>query len=453
MTNTAPITKTINKTIPIPTGKVALAALQAIRREGHMLAAIQVFHRELGDIFRLRLPRLNVLMMVGPEANRMLLVSDYKNVRWRTESDPITRLLGHGLLVEDGPIHDESRKVMNPSVHKRALAGYVECMWRRTDQIAATWEGAAEPVDLLEEMRKVTILITMETLFSVDYEAEMDALWEPIMAMLRYISPGPWLFWPNMPRPQFRKPFAQIDESIFAIIRRRREERESGANEPDASLDLLDLMIEAEMDDQLIRDQILTMFIAGHDTSTAMLAWALYFLATEPRVFAKARAEVDEVLGDQPPRMDQMGALRYLGHVLDESLRLYPPAHVGSRVALTELEFKGHTIPAGTRMMYSIYLSHRDPKEWENPNEFIPERFDTPAGQRAYTPYAFVPFGGGLRNCIGAGFGQVEGKVVLARILQQYDLEYVGGKVKPKMAVTIEPRPGVFVRVRKRKRS
>jgi len=102
-------------------------------------------------------------------------------------------------------------------------------------------------------------------------------------------------------------------------------------------------------------------------------------------------------------------------------------------------------------MMYSIYLSHRDPKEWENPNEFIPERFDTPAGQRAYTPYAFVPFGGGLRNCIGAGFGQVEGKVVLARILQQYDLEYVGGKIKPKMAVTIEPRPGVFVRVRRRR--
>lgn len=447
----------MSDSIPTPDSKTALAALKAIRREGHMLAAIQVFHQELGDIFRLRLPRLDMLMMVGPEANRMLLVSEYKNVRWRTESDPISRLLGHGLLVEDGPIHDDSRKVMNPSVHKRALAGYVECMWRRTDQMAATWE-AESSVDMLEEMRKVTILITMETLFSVDYKAEMEALWEPIMAMIRYISPGPWLFWPNMPRPQFRKPFEQIDESVFAIIRRRREARESGANDTnindtdvndsDASLDLLDLMIEAGMDDKLIRDQILTMFIAGHDTSTAMLAWALYFLATKPDVFEKARAEVDAVLGDEPPRMDQMGDLRYLGHVLDESLRLYPPAHVGSRVALTDLEFRGHTIPSGTRMMYSIFLSHRDPKEWENPNEFIPERFDVPAGQRAFTPYAFVPFGGGLRNCIGAAYGQMEGKVVLARILQQYDLEYVGGRLKPKMAVTIEPRPGVFVKVR-----
>lgn len=439
----------MQSTIPKPDNQTALRAGQAILREGHVMAAMQIFHAELGDIFRFHLPRLNFVMMVGPEANRMLLVSEYENVKWRTESDPITKLLGHGLLVEDGPIHDDSRKVMNPAVHRRSLEGYVETMVRRTDQIAATWPQS-HTVDMLDEMRKVTILILMETLFSIDYEREMERLWEPIQAMLRYVSPGLWMFFPNMPRPGYQHQFKQVDESLYAIIRERRRWRHSFQLD-DGGRDLLDLMLDADMSDSLIRDQILTMFIAGHDTSTAMLAWSLYFLATRPDVYEKARAEVDQVLGDALPAMSHMAELRYLDCVLNESLRLYPPAHIGSRVALTDLEFHGHALPKGTRMMYSIYLTHRDPKHWANPNEFIPERFETSdladGRKRAYAPYAFVPFGGGQRNCIGAAFGQVEGKVILARILQKYELRYAGGKVKPKMAVTLEPKPGVQIKV------
>ncbi|MEM7133781.1 MAG: cytochrome P450 [Chloroflexota bacterium] len=436
----------MTQSIPFPDGPLAWRGLQAYRQQGHIFAALQVFHQELGDIFRFRLPGLNFVMMAGPEANRMLLVSNRNEVRWRTDSDPISQLLGDGLLVSDGTIHDESRQIMNPAVHKQALERYVDTMWRYTDQVALDWTSRVGPVEMLAEMRKVAILILMDTLFSVDYNHEMVRLWQAIMKMLQFISPGLWLLFPKIPRPQYRPALQQMNRSINNIVRTRRAAREKGQ---ESSLDLLDLMLDAGMNDTLIRDQILTMFIAGHDTSTALLAWALYLLGNNPSAFKKAQKEVDTVLGNSTPTMANLANLRYLGFVIDESLRLYPPAHIGSRVTLTDLEFQGHYLPPETRLMYSIYLTHRDPKEWDQPNEFIPERFES-EGKRAYTPYAYLPFGGGPRNCIGAAFGQVEAKVVLARILQTVDLQFVGHPVTPKMAVTLEPAEGIRMNVRQR---
>lgn len=433
--------------IPKPDASLSLLALRAIKREGHMFAALQIFHEELGDIFRIELPRLRFIMMAGPEASRLLLVSNRHDIRWRTESDPITRLLGHGLLVADGPVHDDSRQLMNPAVHKQALASYVESMWRRTDQISQRWLAAESPIEMLSEMRKIAVLILMETLFSVDYSHEMDRLWQPILRMLRYISPGVWMFFPNLPRPIYERAIKQMDVSIYQIIQNRTRSRTLNSS---TSVDLLDMMMDANMDERLIRDQILTMFVAGHDTTTALLAWAIYLLVTHPDKMHKAQTEVQGVLGQNPPSMERVGDLPYLGNVIDESLRLYPPAHIGSRVALTELRFQDYVLPPETRLMYSIYLTHRDKKQWENPHCFIPERFNSPDGKRPYSPYTFLPFGGGPRNCIGAAYGQVEAKVVLARLLQKFDFEFTGHRVTPKMAVTIEPKQGVHVLVRNR---
>lgn len=432
--------------VPFPDGPLSLRGLAAFRRQGHMFAALQLFHQELGDVFRFRVPGLNFVMMAGVEANRMLLVSNRHEVRWRTESDPITRWLGHGLLVADGAIHDDSRRVMNPALHKQALETYVELMWRYTDQIAQKWHATPEPVEMLSEMRKIAILILMDALFSIDFSHEMVRLWQSISGMLKYISPGLWLLFPNLPRPQYRRAWRELDETVFSLIRRRRESPERSQT---ASPDLLDLMLNAGMSDRLIRDQILTMFVAGHDTSTALLAWTLYLLGTHRHALAKTQLENEQVLGREPPTMEHLSHMRYLGCVIDESLRLYPPAHVGSRVALKELTFQSHVLPPETRIMYSIYLTHRDPKLWDSPNQFIPERFDT-GGKRAYIPYAFVPFGGGPRNCIGAAFGQIEAKVVLARLLQKYELRFTDHKVTPKMAVTLEPKEGVRMFVRKK---
>jgi cytochrome P450 len=214
--------------------------------------------------------------------------------------------------------------------------------------------------------------------------------------------------------------------------------------------DLLGQLLQtAGFDDDLIRDQLLTMFIAGHDTSTAHLAWTLYLLGSHPNALAQVRAEVDAVLAGDLPAAEHMNKLPFMDAVLKESLRLYPPIHLGNRFTNQDVQMCGYDLPADSRVMYSIYLAHRHPSYWQNPADFQPERFlHRQSGERPSLTY--VPFGGGPRNCIGAVFAQIEAKVVLARILQQFDLKLEPDKVKAHMGATLEPRPGVFMTVQRR---
>jgi cytochrome P450 len=203
------------------------------------------------------------------------------------------------------------------------------------------------------------------------------------------------------------------------------------------------------MSDALIRDQLLTMLIAGHDTSTALLAWALYLLTLHPNVFQCVQDEIAKGLGSQAPTVSSINQLSLLDQVIKETLRLYPPIHLGSRITATEIEFQNYIFPAGTRLLYSIYLTHRHKAYWPEPHRFAPERFASEI-VRQRPPYTFLPFGGGPRNCIGMAFAQIESKVVLARLLQNFNLRFVGGHVRPRMGATLEPHPGVIVEVRHR---
>ncbi len=422
--------------IPLPDNQVSLRALRGLLAQRSVLTALEVFHAELGDVFGIPLPGFNPVMMVGPEANRFVLVEGRSDLRWRAEQDPVTRLLGHGVLVEDGDTHDQLRHQLNPALHKRMLGSYVDQMWQCTDTITKDW--GASPVDMLAEMRKVALLILTKTLFSVDFEPELRRLWDAILRTLAYISPGPWLIWPGIPRVGYQRALKAVDQYLYAIIRLRRDM---------PGEDMLGSLIASGMPDNLIRDQLLTMLIAGHDTSTALLSWALYALSSRPDIQAKAQAEIDATLGENPPDYAGIGQLPYLEQVINETLRMYPPIHLGSRIAARDLEFKDYRIAAGRRVLYSIYLVHRDPRYWRNPGEFMPERF---APEQTRQPYTFLPFGGGARNCIGMAFAQVEAKVVLARILQQYDLALTNPRVGLRMGATLEPHPGVQVKVQKR---
>ena len=426
--------------IPQPDNNASLRALEALLQKHSLLAALEVFHHTLGDIFQLPLPGFHPVMLAGAEANHFVLVEGRGDLRWRVDPDPITRLLRHGVLVEDGDSHDDLRRQIAPALHRRALANYVEIMGRWTDQIIDTWQTAAAPVDMLVEMRRIALLILTQSLFSEDFSPEMDRLWRAILRTLQYISPGVWIMWRDVPRPGYHTAIRQLDEYLHRIIALRRAQ--PGGD------DLLSLLIGAGLPDAPIRDQLLTMFIAGHDTSTALLSWVLYLLSSHPDVLSRAQAEIDRVLGSAPPDLNHLSELRYLEQVVNETLRLYPPIHLGSRVAAVDLEFRGYRIPAGTRVLYSIYLTHRDPQRWPAPAAFIPERFAPDAARPS--PYTFLPFGGGPRNCIGTAFAQVEAKVVLARILQKFDLQFAGSSVRLHMGATLEPRPGVPVWISQR---
>src|SRR6185437_13589714 len=293
-----------------------------------------------------------------------------------------------------------------------------------------------------DEMRRIALCILTDALFGDDFSRQRNALWRDILRTIDYISPGLWLIWPGIPRPSYQQALRRMDEYLYQLIAHRRAR-------PNIAPNLLSMLIDSGMDDELIKDQLLTMFIAGHDTSTALLAWTLYVLSTHDDVMARAQAEVETVLGAEPPTIANVRQFSYLDRVIKETLRLYPPIHLGSRIAAVDIAFHDHLVPAGTRVLYSIYLTHRDEKYWPAPTVFDPDRFSPEnAGHRQ--AYTFLPFGAGPRNCIGAAFAQVEATIVLARLLQRFAFRYVGGAVRPRMRATLEPNPGVLVEAQRR---
>jgi cytochrome P450 len=431
--------------IPAPDARLGWQLLRSLVQYGNILAPLEVIRQTLGDVFRLPLPGFNAIMLVGPEANRLLLTDSREEVRWRAEGDPVTRLLRHGLLVEDGPAHDAARQVIDPALHRRMFAQYVDAMWRDADEVTCEWQHGTRP-DLVADMRRIALLILTDTLFAEDFRPWMGPLWHAIQRTIAYISPGPWLLWPGLPRPGYRQAIMRLTGYLDELVVRRR----ASGGTPD---DLLGQLLAAGLGDDAIRDHLLTLFIAGHDTSTAQLAWALVLLAAHPEIQARARAEVDQVLsqvvGQGPPTLEQLKRLTYLDCVIKETLRLYPPIHLGSRIAVRDLAFRDYKIPTGSRVLYSIYLTHRDPAYWRDPAEFDPERF-LPDHTPARPPYTYVPFGGGPRNCVGAAFAQVEAKVVLARILRGFELRPTGASWRPRMRATLEPTPARLVHVTRR---
>ncbi len=418
--------------IPVTDANVSLTALKAWIREKTILAALESFHQQLGNVFQINLSGFKPVMLVGPAAARFVLVSEKEYLLWRCETDPVTALLRQGVLVTDGELHDSIRGEMSPSLHRKMIETYVASYVQRTDEITACWQ-AEKAVDMLVEMRKIALLILMDTLYGVDFSGELKKLWTPILKSIAYISPGLWMVWRGVPRAG--RQLRILDDYLYQMIRHRRQFPAD---------DLLGILTaNPNLSDGFIRDQLLTLLIAGHDTSTVLLVWVLFLLGKHPEVLQKAQAEVDAVLQGKIPQWEHLPKLGYLGQVIDETLRLYPPIHLGSRIAAADLEFQGYPIPKGTRVLYSIYLTHRMPEYWPEPHTFLPERFD---GFRP-EPYTYLPFGGGRRNCMGAYFAQMESKVVLARILQQFDLRLLPQKIHPHMGATLEPRPGVKMAV------
>jgi cytochrome P450 len=283
---------------------------------------------------------------------------------------------------------------------------------------------------MLIEGRKIALLIVMDALFGVDIWDDLPRLWTPILKAIEYISPGPWILWRKIPRPGYGKHLKVLDDYLYGIIRAKRAEAGGQHN-------LLQHLMAAGLDDERIRDQMLTMLIAGHDTSTALLAWIFVLLGQNPDVYSQLVAALDaSEPGTYPHLLDE---------VIKESLRLYPPIHIGNRVAAEEINFEEGVVPAGERMFYSIYLTQRDPQNWERPDEFCPERF---AQGHKQPSFSYIPFGGGPRACMGAAFGQAEARIVIACLLQKFRFEALAPlKIRVHMGATLEPRPGVLMRV------
>jgi cytochrome P450 len=411
------------------------AAMRALFTEKSPLGPLKVMAKYVGRFFQIPIPGFSPYVVFGPEFVRKVLVMERDKVLWRN-TDPVTEYLDCGVLVVDGEDHDRYRKLMEPPLHPPRLPDYTQMMISQTDRVTSQWQDG-ETVDMLVESRKIALLIIMQTLFSKDVWDDLPRIWNPILKAIEYISPAAWIIWRNMPRFGFRKPLKVLDDYLFGIISDRRQKIE---DRPQSTVhgqnDLLQHLFDAGLTDKIIRDQMLTMMIAGHDTSTALLAWVFALLGQHPETHEQLVKEIDT---------QEKSAL--LDQVIKESLRLYPPIHIGNRRIAEEMDFGGDTVPKGERLFYSIYLTHRDPEIWENAEEFCPERF---AHGRKTPPMSYIPFGGGPRSCIGAAFGQAEARIVMTRLLQTYTFEFIGHQIHPNMGATLKPRPGVMMRVKKR---
>lgn len=424
-------------TIPLPGPIIGLAGLRAMWQRRGVIGAFEAFHRALGDVFRLPLPGFSAVVLAGPEAARFLMVTARDDLRWRIPADPITRLLRHGVLVEDGTTHDALRAAMSPPLHAAMLRRSVSAMLHRTDQVSATWP-ADVAFDLRPGLRQIAVLVMGDVLFGADLTPDLARLWRGVLHTLRYVSPGPWVLWRPLHPLTYSRHINRLDSALYHIIAARRRA-------PTNDSDLLGALIAAGLTDDLIRDQMMTMIVAAQDTSAALASWALALLGRHPATLHALQAEVRGALHDEAPTADAVNRLPLLKAVLNETMRLYPPIHIGSRVAAHDLTFNGYRIAAGERLMFSIYLTHRHPAYWDEPHRFRPERFRDGTRQ---TPYTFLPFGGGPRNCIGAALAQLESRVVLARLLQRFHLTPVPGPLRPHMGATLEPRPAVRYRIK-----
>ncbi|GAB4501473.1 MAG: cytochrome P450 [Anaerolineales bacterium] len=439
---------------PASDPQTGLAVLQAFLSEKSPLGPLRVMAGRVGRFFQIPLPFFKPYIVFGPEAARKVLVTERQKFLWRNH-DPVTELLQRGVLVTDGAEHDHYRAIMEASLRPSELPHYAEMIQRQTRRVSAAWADG-QTIDMLVEARKIALLIILQALFSRDAWNDLPRIWTPILKAIEYISPGAWILWRNIPRPGYKKHLKALDAYLHEIIAERRAaitNRQFPIHD-----DLLQHLIDSGLPDDIIRDQMLTMLIAGHDTSTALLAWVFALLAQHPETCAELQRQLSETPPEETsPLLDQ---------VIKETLRLYPPIHIGNRLVAENVNFgEGQTIAAGARLFYSIYLTHRDPATWENPDQFCPARF---AHGRKTPPMAYIPFGGGPRACIGAAFGQMEARLVLRELLQTFAFSPSPSEsahpfpsaANPRirshpltthMGATLEPRPGVFLLVARRK--
>jgi cytochrome P450 len=410
-------------------------------------------YEEYGPIFTLRLLHTQVVFMLGPEANHYVTVSHPENFHWRESSfGDLIPLLGDGLLTVDNGFHDHARATMMPAFHREQVAASVAAMIGEATPLVESLRPG-QVIDVYEWMRGLAMRIAMRALLGLDPDEagkgaaaahyfERALEFYGIDFALRFVrGPGsPW-----------RKLLASrevLDEIVFTEIAHRRQSPDSGR------MDVLSLLLDVRdeagegFSDREVRDQLMTLMFAGHDTSTSTLTFMMYELARRPDVVEKLQEEQDRVLGGETPDIEKLEReMPYLDMVLDEVLRLYPPAWIGPRRAVRGYEFNGHTVPKGAYVNYCSWASHRIPEVFPDPEAFNPERFTRE--RKAELPRgAYVPFGGGKRICIGKRFGQVEVKLVATMLLQRLRLDLLPGRTMTvRQMPTLSPRGGLKMRV------
>jgi len=440
MTSSQPTAATMPAALPPgPRGQFLLGSLPELQRD--MLGLYRNSAREYGDVVRLRFMGLDTFTVSHPDHFKYVLQDNNKNYgRNPFINDLVRMFVGDSLFTTDGGDWLSRRRLMQPAFHRQRIATFGALMSAATSEMLAGWD--AEPdgrlLQLDPALMALTLRIAGQALFSVDLLGESSALGEGFTGMSEYINyrmkhpfPPP-LFVPTKANRLYRRTRRLLDEKIYGLIRQRRAEAAEHG-------DLLGMLMEARdadtgegMSDDQLRNEIAVMMFAGHETTAATLAWAFYLLSQNPAAEAKLHAELDSVLAGRAPTLDDLPRLPYTRLVVDETLRMYPPAFAITRASLGPDVIGGYRLPAKASVTLLTWNAHYDPRFWDKPDLFDPERF-TPEGSANRPAFAYLPFGAGPRQCIGNIFALSEAQLVLAGMAQRYQLRLTPGHpVKPR---------------------
>jgi cytochrome P450 len=392
------------------------------------------------------LPRVSLYVLNRPDLVRDVLVEHHRGFRKGPTMDAARRMLGESLLTSEGEHHRRQRRLIQPIFHHERIAGYAAAMIELADRAGGRWSDG-QAIDLHAEMARLTLAIVGRTLFDVDVETEKahevaGALNETLAQFNRVLSPFLRIS-ERLPLPanrRFEHAREVFDRTIYDMIRDRRRAGLAGG-------DLLSLLLRAREDgagmtDEQVRDEAITLFLAGHETTSNALTWSWYLLAEHASVRATLDAELDGVLADRPPTVADVPDLPFADAVLRESMRCYPPAWAIGRRAITDHEADGYVLPAGSVLVVSPWLLHRDPRWWDEPESFRPERWLGGNGDRPR--HAYLPFGAGPRMCIGEDFARLEAVLVLAVIARRWRFVHdPSHRVELQPVITLRPRTGM----------
>jgi len=411
---------------------------------------------ELGDVTSFKMGGQLAFFLNHPDFTRDLLItSNAKFVKGRA-LQRAKRLLGEGLLTSEGEAHLRQRRMIQPAFHREKIKSYAEAMTGYAAEMANEWQDD-EVRDIDKEMMRLTLQIVGKTLFSANVEDDADEIGAALTTMIGMFN---YLLLPfselleKLPIPQvkrFNHAKETLDSIIYGIIDERRKSGEDKS-------DLLSMLLEAQdeesggkMSDEQARDECLTIFLAGHETTANALTWTFYLLSQNPEKEAKLHEELRRVFqNERLPTIEDLPKLKYTESVLAESMRLFPPAWALGRLAIEEHEFGGYEIPKGALVLTSQFVMHRDARFWENAATFLPERWEKQSIKEAGKKYIYFPFSSGARGCIGEGFAWTEGILLIATLAGKWKLKLMPEqKVGLNPLMTLRPKFGMKMRIGK----
>jgi cytochrome P450 len=405
--------------------------------------------REHGDIVHFKMGPQDLYLLNHPDFIRDVLVTHNRNFVKSRGLEMAKKFLGESLLTSEGDFHRRQRRLAQPAFHRQRINAYAEAMTDHATRTRERWRDG-ETLDIWQEMMRLTLGIVGKTLFDADVEAEAPeigkALTDVMQLFERITNPLSGVL-DKLPLPaniRWLKAKQRLDSTIYRIIAERRALGEDRG-------DLLSMLLLAQdeegdggsMTDEQLRDEAMTLFVAGHETTANALTWTWYLLSQHLEVEAKLHEEIDRVLAGKLPTAADVAELRYTEMVFAEAMRLYPPAWTLGRRVLTDYQIGRYVVPAGSIVLMSPWVMHRDPRFFPDPFKFDPERW-TAKAREARPKFSYFPFGGGPRVCIGEQFAWMEGALLIATIAQHWQMRLAEGqRVEPKAMITLRPRYGM----------